>query len=483
MTAQPLHLVKTLPQSAAIYTRISSDALRKGDGVDRQEAAIRQMLEAAGWGVGEVYIDNDLSASPFARHERPEYQRMMADVEAGIRDGIAATKMERITREVIEGAKFIPWVRAQGVPLMTCEGCDTETSSGRMMITFRLGMAQEEAERISERVRDQKEQERNRGLFVTSQRSYGYEVDGEKVGLKGNRACHYGVHNDAEVAVIHRMRDMALEGYTATGIAKLLNDDGLTTVGGQRWTNVYVKRILTSPLYAGYVAYDGQIVRESVNIKPVFTPDEHEELVSLFAGRVQLNHVSARRHVLAGFVYCGSCGKKMTAQTGNRNWRWSCPKNRGGCGRSRNYELVGTKVDKLIGKLIAKDSPEVETANEDAEAATRKAIAELEGEITELKERFRAGEIHRTDFYDLLTGFRADADKMEAELKVTKREHRAAPDRFTAVALWQDESPEAIGPRRKLLARYISRVIIKPVGRVGPNKTALTESIEILEVA
>ncbi len=66
---------------AAVYCRISKDAERRGLGVARQEKECRALCERRGWEVGEVFVDNDLSA--FATKRRPGYEALMEAVAAG----------------------------------------------------------------------------------------------------------------------------------------------------------------------------------------------------------------------------------------------------------------------------------------------------------------------------------------------------------------------------------------------------------------
>src|SRR5688572_22951930 len=70
----------TFDMQAAVYTRISDDSLGTGLGVARQEADCRALAERLGWQVAEVYSDNDQSA--FNGTSRPQYLRMLADLEA-----------------------------------------------------------------------------------------------------------------------------------------------------------------------------------------------------------------------------------------------------------------------------------------------------------------------------------------------------------------------------------------------------------------
>ncbi len=62
--------------SAAVCARISSDRNDTALGVARQVKDCLALAEAKGWEVGEVFTDNDVSAT--SGRPRPEYERMMA---------------------------------------------------------------------------------------------------------------------------------------------------------------------------------------------------------------------------------------------------------------------------------------------------------------------------------------------------------------------------------------------------------------------
>ena len=81
---------------AACYCRISSDPKDKREGVDRQREDTAALCELKGWKVADVYVDNDRSASN--GKGRPEWERLLADIEAGKIDAVAAWDQDRVNR-------------------------------------------------------------------------------------------------------------------------------------------------------------------------------------------------------------------------------------------------------------------------------------------------------------------------------------------------------------------------------------------------
>ncbi len=81
---------------AAVYARISSDPNDTSLGVTRQVKDCLTLAERKGWTVGEVFTDNDVSAT--SGRARPEYQRVMAALAAGRFQALVVWDVDRLTR-------------------------------------------------------------------------------------------------------------------------------------------------------------------------------------------------------------------------------------------------------------------------------------------------------------------------------------------------------------------------------------------------
>lgn len=86
-----------VPQAAAIYCRISHDPSGERLGVQRQEDDCRAEASRRNWGLAGVYVDDDRSAFN-TRKPRPEYQRLLADIQAGEIDGVMIWRLDRLHR-------------------------------------------------------------------------------------------------------------------------------------------------------------------------------------------------------------------------------------------------------------------------------------------------------------------------------------------------------------------------------------------------
>src|SRR5919202_223900 len=90
---------------AGIYARISSD--REGDNlaISRQLADCERLAERRGWTVVERYIDSHISA--YNGRRRPEYLRLLDDVDAGAVQAVLVYHADRLHRHPRELEEFI----------------------------------------------------------------------------------------------------------------------------------------------------------------------------------------------------------------------------------------------------------------------------------------------------------------------------------------------------------------------------------------
>ena len=93
-----------MTKRAAVYVRISSDRPNEVS-TDVQERTCRKWARDHGFAVADVYRDIGISA--FKQNvARPDFDRMMTDVENGGVDVVVAYKLDRVSRSVIRPS---PW--------------------------------------------------------------------------------------------------------------------------------------------------------------------------------------------------------------------------------------------------------------------------------------------------------------------------------------------------------------------------------------
>ena len=99
----------------AEYARISLDKRGAAEGVETQQAENADAADELGLTIARSYVDNDLSA--FSGVERPEYERLLADIAADRIGTLVIWHANRLHRSTEEVNAFIKLARAHRVRL------------------------------------------------------------------------------------------------------------------------------------------------------------------------------------------------------------------------------------------------------------------------------------------------------------------------------------------------------------------------------
>ena len=167
---------------AALYIRVSTEEQAvHGLSIEAQREALDAWAETAGVQVAGHYIDAGISARKSAA-KRPELQRLLSDVETGLIDLVVFTKLDRWFRNIAEYYKVQEILERHRVDWKTIhEDYDTSTASGRLKINIMLSVAQDEADRTSERIKAVFASKKERQEPCTGKVPTGYRIEGKKV--------------------------------------------------------------------------------------------------------------------------------------------------------------------------------------------------------------------------------------------------------------------------------------------------------------
>lgn len=241
------------PRRIAIYCRISSDEEGRRYGVERQEKDCRALAARLGGIVIQVYVDNDISATTRSKRERPEYNAMLAAVEAGEIDTIIAYTTSRLTRRPREVEDIIELALEHEVQFRYVASIDVDlrTAAGRKQARAAGGNDAGTADDISELVTRQKLEAAAEGIWRGGPRPFGYEARCEAI-------------RPDEAAEVLAASNAILAGASLRSVAEDLNRRGWKTRDGNPWTRVSVKNVLCRALNAGLIERHGEIVGPAV---------------------------------------------------------------------------------------------------------------------------------------------------------------------------------------------------------------------------
>lgn len=440
------------PKKAGIYARISQDRRGEALGVQRQIADIEALALARGWVVAERYVDNDISASTRSTKVRPEYDRMRSDAEAGRIDGILVYSMDRLTRRMSELVAFIDWREKVGVPFMSTEGDDTETANGRMVIQIKGAVAQQESERIGERVKRSRDQSRAAGVPMGGGlRPFGWSDHSRtRIVQKEAKAIREGVR-------------IILAGGTRGDWIRWMQARDIGTVRGGPWRVYSAACVLRSPPIAGLMrGPDGQLV-PARGYKPIIGRDQWEAVQAVLGTVKPSGRGVVRVHLYSGLVFCGGCGARMVPQ----GKRWACvPHVAGGCNKVfRDLARVNAVVDGVIeGVLTATREPTRGRAKVESVDSLAVRLAAIDADMEDARTRWRNETLAREDFYAVQADLRAEANAIKGQqVTAVKAESRASSG--SNLAGWRDVRPETLYARRAIAFEIVGRIVIHPVGK------------------
>jgi putative DNA-invertase from lambdoid prophage Rac len=170
-----------------------------------------------GWPEPEYFIDRGVSGSiPFA--DRPEGKRLLE--KAGKGDIIITAKLDRAFRNAADALATLEGLKDAGVGLHMIDlgGDVTGNGIGKLLFTILAAVAENERDRIRERIRDVKRHLASQGVYGGGKRPLGYDVVDKRL-----------VPNPKEQDALARVRALRAEGKTYRAIAfQVATEFGIT---------------------------------------------------------------------------------------------------------------------------------------------------------------------------------------------------------------------------------------------------------------
>jgi hypothetical protein len=144
------------------------------------------------------------------------------------------------------------------------------------------------------------------------------------------------------VAVIVEAARRVLDGTGLDRIVKELNDQGVPSASGVRWSRQVLRGILLSPRLAGKRTLHGEVVADAV-WEPVLTIDEHHRLVVTLRNPARLRTRAVRTYFLTGLLECAACGARMGTHPSHGRRAYWCRE----CGK---VSLTAEPVEAYVGE-------------------------------------------------------------------------------------------------------------------------------------
>jgi site-specific DNA recombinase len=302
---------------AAVYVRISEDRAKEEKGVERQEEDSYALAARHGRRDVALYKDNDISASPFAKKNRPAYGRLLNDIKSGQIDFVVSYSSSRLTRNVQEVLDLRTFVLGldHRVEIQLCVGGELRLYEwqGAMVSTITTAVDQGRSEADSALIRRQHIQRAKAGEH-NGEAGYGYELV-----LDPETGKRHMVVVETEAEIIREIAQRLIDGESQRSIARDLNRRGVPTRRGVKWLPIVIKQIMTSPRIAGMRRHRPDDPKEKERLYPakwdaIITPETFRLVQRVFE-RSRQKSASSRRagqYLLSGLLVCEVCKKRLT---------------------------------------------------------------------------------------------------------------------------------------------------------------------------
>lgn len=337
------------PYNTALYMRLSRDDESFGDSVsiETQRTILRQFAKDNNLRVTDEYIDDGWSGTNF---DRPDFKRMMADVEAGKVNCIVTKDLSRFGREHIMMDYYLEFVFPEKGVRYIAVSDNEDTEKGLSdFVPFKNLFNEWFAKDTSRKVKNSLH-----AKFLAGERIFAYAP----LGYKRDPEIKNRLVIDEETRwIVEKIFDLAFHGAGAAQITGILIDEKVPTPGWLNYTrygtfsNIYaevpeekhyawtitqVKSILKNETYIGNSIHGIQTNISYKNKKKVRKPPEewtrventHEAIISrevfeqvqdqIANRRRKIKKVSATQ-IFSGLVKCADCGWSMSYGVNNGN--------------------------------------------------------------------------------------------------------------------------------------------------------------------
>lgn len=462
--------------TAALYMRLSKDddGAAESASIITQRKMLRSYAAEHGYVVFDEYVDDGWSGTNF---DRPDFKRMIGDIEAKKVNMVITKDLSRLGRDYITAGQYTEiYFPSKGVRYIAIhDGYDSDSPYSDIA-PFKNVINEMYARDTSKKIRSAFATKMRDGAYIAAFAPYGYQKDPvDKNHLVVDRQSGQ---------VVKRIFRMAAEGAPPAEIARSLNERGIPppavyrcmTHDGlevsayskrQEWTSATITKMLRNVVYLGHIAqgkttkisFKSHLTLSNPRDEWIVVENTHEALVDQETFDLVRRRTMARTcekkgtfyNLFSGIAKCADCGRNMST-TGTR--KKGSPANLT-CG---GYKLYGAEecsnhfidynvlyeiVQASLREQLAISREERAAVLENAQkkqpasagrqerskeiSSIKKRLRELEGIIAKLYEDNGAGRLSDSRMNKLLSKYAQEAETLEQRLAALQNEN-AAPE-------------------------------------------------------
>lgn len=325
--------------NVAVYIRLSREDGDKeeSDSVGNQRKLLTEyMNKKDDLFLYDFYVDDGYTGTSF---NRPDFQRMIADIEAGKVNCVIVKDLSRFGRDYIDTGRYLErYFPEKGVRFISVsDGIDSIKQAYDMLLPIKNIFNEQYARDISNKIQATVKSKQKAGDFIGSFTSYGYK----KSPLNKNKL----IIDEYPASVVRRIFSLYIKGYGKQKIAKILNSEGILCPAEYKkamglnyhnpnrlesttyWSYSTINSILHREMYVGNMVQgtkhqrmrgkqkkldkDKWIVVKNTH-EPIIDKQTWDKAQSLLNRRTRELDLETNMNIFAGFTKCGDCGRAMS---------------------------------------------------------------------------------------------------------------------------------------------------------------------------
>lgn len=423
----------------AQYIRLSvEDSNNKGNSIENQKLILDDYIARnVDLQLYDQYIDNGATGTNF---DRPEFQRMLADIESGKIQCVIVKDLSRLGRNAIDTGFYIEkYFASKNVRFVAVtDNFDTENpdTSGLLMPLKNI-INEAYAIDIGKKIKSQARQAMRDGDYIGARPRYGY--------LKASDNCHKLILDEETAPVVKQIFEWFAGGMSLNEIAMQLNERKIVPpsvhkyntgmikasklVGSDYWQTHTINQILHEPIYTGNmvqgktetIAHKQRRVKDKTkwitveNTHPAIISEELFNTVQQRFNDISKKHKSKAKepyseNIFKGKVFCGYCGRALNRGRQKRKtkadaYRFYCVTNtRVARGICDSPSILEEKLTETVISAI-KSQAEAITGKKKlllASVSDKQRLQSNEQQITELRQYIERNQNFLRSLYENL---------------------------------------------------------------------------------
>lgn len=360
-------------KKVAAYARVSMESERLQHSLSAQVSYYSGLIQKnPAWEYVGVYADDGVTGTK--AEAREEFNRMLADCEAGKIDIILTKSISRFARNTVDLLSTVRRLKELGISVQfEKERIDSLSEDGELMLTLLASFAQEEVRSLSDNVKWGTRKRFEKGIPNGKFHIYGYRWDGDHL-----------VVEPEEAKIVKLIYDNFLNGLSAETTEKQLEAMGVKSYKGQHFGNSSIRQILGNITYTGNLLFQKEYIVDPISKKSKINRGElpqywventHEAIIPLEVYQAVQAEKARRRELgaLANWsintscftskIKCGCCGKSY--QRSNRKGRkdpnanytiWICgTRRKSGNAHCRNKDIPEAMLKQACAAVLGLD--------------------------------------------------------------------------------------------------------------------------------